>query len=613
LKTIVILLAVSGLVVSVGSPAEAQALAYVVGQPSNATGNRGPQFLNVIDTATLARVATIPLGTSCLCVNANGAVASADGTRIYVSNYWDNTISVIDTGTNTVVRTLNVQPFPTALAVSPDGTRLYVNAVITPNPGYVVQVLDVATGGTIATIPLNVPQSGSGMVISRDGTRLYVSNTALNASSISQINTATNTVMLNVQVGTTPRGLDISADGSFVYAAVQNSNALTVMQTNPAFAVAVVPVGQLPLAVRLTPNGGRAYVVNSTSNNISVVSTSGRAVVATVPATLPRAIDFTPDGTRGFVAADGRVYVLDTATNTITGNIPFAAATEGNPGIVVIPQTVGVPPDPPIDLVATSISGNAVTLRWKAAFSGTEPTGFVVEGGINPGQVLGSLPTGSAARSFTFTAPSGAFYVRVHATNRGGRSAASNEIRIFVGVANAPSPPADFLGLVNGTSLTLTWRNTFLGGAPTSLMLDVTGSLSVSLPMAVNDTFSFVGVPPGTYTLALRALNGSVSSAPSNPITLTFPTACSGVPGAPANFHAYRVGRTITVLWDSPSSGAAPTGYRLDVSGAVTTAIPTTSKSMSGTVGPGSYSLSVAATNPCGSSVATPVQVVIVP
>jgi hypothetical protein len=85
------------------------------------------------------------------------------------------------------------------------------------------------------------------------------------------------------------------------------------------------------------------------------------------------------------------------------------------------------------------------------------------------------------------------------------------------------------------------------------------------------------------------------------------------VPQAPANFLGYRIGNTVFVVWDSPATGPAPAGYVLNVAGAFVGSFGTTGRSMSGTVGSGSYSLNVVATNACGSSVASPVQVVTVP
>ena len=85
----------------------------------------GTHVLTVIDVPTRAKVASIPLGESCLCVG-EFAAASYDGTRVYFSNFWSNTVSAVDTATNSVVRTYPVQPFPGAMAVG-DELSVYVD------------------------------------------------------------------------------------------------------------------------------------------------------------------------------------------------------------------------------------------------------------------------------------------------------------------------------------------------------------------------------------------------------------------------------------------------------------------------------------------------------
>jgi hypothetical protein len=193
------------------------------------------------------------------------------------------------------------------------------------------------------------------------------------------------------------------------------------------------------------------------------------------------------------------------------------------------------------------------------------------------------------------------------------RSAASNEIRLHVGVPVVPSPPANLLGLVDGSTLVLAWRNTYEGGAPTSMILDVTGSIVTSLPLGIDDSFSFAGVPAGTYTLALRAQNAAGASLPSNALTLTFPGPCSGPPLAPTDVQASRAGNTVFVNWAPGTSGPAPTGYVLHVTGAFVGSLATSERALSGTVGPGAYTLSVMAVNTCGASAATTPQTIVVP
>ena len=252
--------------------------------PAFATrSTRDTQFLTVIDVPTRAKVTTIALGESCLCVGERAAV-SPDGARVYVSNFWSNTVSAVDTATNAVIRTYPVHTFPGALAASPDGTRLYINTFIQGGPGYRVQVLDLASGATIASIALNVPQSGSGMAISPNGARLYVTNQALNGSNVKIIDTATNTVIGTIPTGLVPRAIDVTPDGNFAYVAVQEAGVVSAISTASASIVGSVAAGQRPLDVRVLPNGARVYSVSE--DRITAISTTTGASVGAIPITV---------------------------------------------------------------------------------------------------------------------------------------------------------------------------------------------------------------------------------------------------------------------------------------------------------------------------------------
>lgn len=54
-----------------------------------------------------------------------GVAVNPAGTKVYVANELDNSVSVIDTATNTVTATVNGLNYPFGVAVNPAGTKLY--------------------------------------------------------------------------------------------------------------------------------------------------------------------------------------------------------------------------------------------------------------------------------------------------------------------------------------------------------------------------------------------------------------------------------------------------------------------------------------------------------
>ena len=124
----------------------------------------------------------------------------------------------------------------------------------------------------------------------------------------------------------------------------------------------------------------------------------------------------------------------------------------------------------------------------------------------------------------------------------------------------------------------------------------------------MSDSFSFSGVPPGTYTFAVRAFNGIGPSGPSNAVTLTFPGSCAA-PQTLSGFSATKAGNVISVVVGARAAvGRAPTGYILIVSGTYSINVPIAGRSLSSPVGPGTYTFRVAATNACGTSAPTAAQ-----
>ena len=201
----------------------------------------------------------------------------------------------------------------------------------------------------------------------------------------------------------------------------------------------------------------------------------------------------------------------------------------------------------------------------------------------------------------------------MHTVAGADESGPSNEVPLHVNVPVPPSAPANVIGLVNGSSLALAWKNTYLGGPPSNLVLDVSGAFNGSFSLGVTGPLHFPAVP----LAPTRCPCGPSTRADSERRRPT-PSRCVPVAllrGAAVARQLPRLqeGSTLFVVWDPPASGPAPTSYLVNVSGAFVASIPTAVRTLSGTVGPGSYGLSVAAVNPCGASAATPEQVVVIP
>ena len=123
-------------------------------------------------------------------------------TRAYVTDISSNTVSVIDTATNTVVATIPVGVIPFGVAITPDGTRAYV-ANVSSNYRLGHRHRDQHRG--CDDTGWGIPR---GVAITPDGTRAYVTNEGSNTVSV--IDTATNTVVATIPVGVIPFGVAIA-------------------------------------------------------------------------------------------------------------------------------------------------------------------------------------------------------------------------------------------------------------------------------------------------------------------------------------------------------------------------------------------------------------------
>jgi YVTN family beta-propeller protein len=199
--------------------------------------NRG-HALGIIDVATRAvtRVATgaFPYG----------ALVTKDGRKVYVSNWGgrlplpgdatdgsnpvvvdpqtgnanNGTISVFDTGTLAVVKTIEVGLHPSAMALSPDGKRLFVANANSDS----ISVIATAQDAIEATIDVRVKKSDplgsapNAIAVSSDGATLYVANAGNNAIAVVEPNRPANPVRGFIPVGWFPAAVALTSDNQLI-------------------------------------------------------------------------------------------------------------------------------------------------------------------------------------------------------------------------------------------------------------------------------------------------------------------------------------------------------------------------------------------------------------
>ncbi len=267
--------------------------------------------ISVINAASDEVVASIPLdGTLAGAVafqNPSALAVTPDGSHLYVTTEFCPfpdfachpeaayfAVWVIETATNKAEVISTGKGIADGIAFSPDGQRTYL-AEYDPYYG-LPQVMVIETGNSIL-LPGN--SAIEAIAITPDGKHVYVpylSNS--DTFYVAVIDTGTNTVVQSVLLGLGPAEpisiqIAVTPDGKYVYVPT-GSNAVAVIETTNNTIIKTVAVGSSPTGIAVTPDGVDVYVANQGSNSVSVVNTASNTVADTVPVAGPSYISIIP-------------------------------------------------------------------------------------------------------------------------------------------------------------------------------------------------------------------------------------------------------------------------------------------------------------------------------
>ena len=266
------------------------------------------------NTSPTSKTITVKAGQT---LNVTGSFGSFGNRPItaYVTNYIGDSVSVINTATNTVTATIHVGINPWAIAVTQDGKKVYAGSIY----GNTISVINTATNTVTAIIP--VGHNPWGVAFNPAGTKAYVTDRYDN--DVSVINALTNTVTATIPVGNQPNYVAFSPDGTKAYVTNYGSNNVSVINALTNTVTATIPVGHQPADVAFSPDGTKAYVTNGADNNVSVINVLTNTVTATIPVgKSPDGVKFRPGGNKAYVTnvGDNTISVINTLTNTVTAH-----------------------------------------------------------------------------------------------------------------------------------------------------------------------------------------------------------------------------------------------------------------------------------------------------
>ena len=258
------------------------------------------------------------------------AIAAADSGTLLVLNKSDNTVSLIDVGTNTAMATIPTGAGPHEVAVSPSGKiAVIANYGTQQAPGNSLTIIDVGGKKTLKTIDLGEYRRPHGIgwlrgneivvtaegnkallivdiesgkvaaavttdqnvshmvVVARRYEKAFVAN--IGSGSVTVVDLKTRQKISDIATGAGAEGIDISPGDKEVWVTNRAANTVSVIDVETLKITATLESKDFPIRVKFAPGGRFVLVSNARSGDVAIFDAVTRKEIRRIPMMLKAA------------------------------------------------------------------------------------------------------------------------------------------------------------------------------------------------------------------------------------------------------------------------------------------------------------------------------------
>lgn len=302
--------------------------------------NQGEDVVAIIDIDSLVVARYIDVGHYPTIESPHYIEANED--FWYVSLIGAGEVWKFDARTDTLVGIAQIQGSPALLQLTPDGSKLYVSQFSTSTTNHLT-VVNTATMTVVRTI--SVWRMPHGLRMNHAGTRVYAAN--MMSDNISLIDVATDSVVETIPlaydanpfgpVKYMPMEIAISPNDSIMMVTCSERQEVRMFELITNTLVDSFTVGDQPWHLQMTPDGEFCYVANRRSHSVSVIHVPMRHVMETITTTSPPYLDY-PHGCD--VSTGGRYVFVSNENVGHTFTPRYSVDYVGN--VCVIDQTLNM-------------------------------------------------------------------------------------------------------------------------------------------------------------------------------------------------------------------------------------------------------------------------------